>query len=197
MDVRPRHDLLLLAVPPHERDRAAQLHRRAHAALVQRAAQPVGDDLLRLYLVGHVARAAQPALEQPRARKEARAARDHRERERAAEDREGLLAEEAVHDGRQPRAGEAALQQPAEEVLIPQELMPQLGRGAGPHVVLQRVGQVVRVRKVKVARELHRLEEAAVLVLRPAVAPRAAHQSRLAKGGARVGAGVEVGVRVR
>jgi len=50
VDVRPRHDLLLLAVPPHERDRAAQLHGRAHAALVQRAAQPVGDNLLGLHL---------------------------------------------------------------------------------------------------------------------------------------------------
>jgi hypothetical protein len=86
MDVRPRHDLLLLAMPPHERDRAAQLHRRAHAALVQRAAQPIGDDLLRLHLVSHVARAAKAALEQPRAREEARAARDHRECERTAED---------------------------------------------------------------------------------------------------------------
>ena len=111
-----------------------------------------------------------------------------------AEDRERLLAEESVHQRRQPRARQPMLQQPAEQVVVPQKLVAQLGgaapRPAGdPAVEARRACGPWRGRGRSAAmplaacwsgrgrrgsRELHVWK--AAVPLGPAVAPAAAHQ---------------------
>ena len=169
--------------PPH-------LDERRDVGLVERRYGAVGDDLLRLHLVGDVTLEVGPSFEEARSRETVGSPSDQREQDRSAVNADIGLINKPVDDVQKPVNIDGATH------LLSQELVPQIpgvrlrhvgrrGGGAGVledgvqptrlgvgsdvggtlHVVLDGVGEIVAVAEVKVGRHVDGLKHLDVSLL--------------------------------